>query len=310
MTEKAILFGERQHLLGIVTEPGPGSRGSSCLVLLNAGLVHRVGPNRLHVKLARRMAARGWSVLRFDLSGIGDSGPGEETVSVSRQALRDIRAATEYVTSSLGVGRVFLAGICLGADLAFQAALEDDRVAGVALINGVELQRQSPEAGDVPGSINAGADAERERAHYADARTRWRYYMTRLFRPRAWWRLVSGRSDWRSLRRTAGMLLRGRSRAGESSEDLVRRRDDCARMISRGTRILLVLCEGSIAFDVYRLSYEAALAPLANAGGLRTEIMKHTDHVFTLQWSQSRLMEVMERWLEDSDPAGARAGGG
>ena len=49
--------------------------GQPWVVLLNAGIIHRIGPNRLYVQLARRLASRGHAVLRFDLAGIGDSEP-------------------------------------------------------------------------------------------------------------------------------------------------------------------------------------------------------------------------------------------
>src|SRR5205823_3052307 len=45
------------------------------IVLLDAGATYRIGPNRLHVELARRLARDGDLVLRIDQSGIGDSAP-------------------------------------------------------------------------------------------------------------------------------------------------------------------------------------------------------------------------------------------
>src|SRR5579884_4043143 len=63
-------FGE---LAGVLSEPlGPGA-GGLCLVLLNAGAIRRMGPNRMWVELARRWAARGVPSLRVDMEGLGDS---------------------------------------------------------------------------------------------------------------------------------------------------------------------------------------------------------------------------------------------
>ena len=49
-----------------------------CIVLLNAGSAHHIGPNRMHVEFSRRMAGEGSRVCRADLRGLGDSrqGPG------------------------------------------------------------------------------------------------------------------------------------------------------------------------------------------------------------------------------------------
>src|SRR4030042_6277377 len=41
--------------------------------LLNPGIKYRVAPNRLNVKLARRLCQNGYYVLRFDPCGVGDS---------------------------------------------------------------------------------------------------------------------------------------------------------------------------------------------------------------------------------------------
>ena len=56
MTETAVLFGPRQTLVGVLTDPGaPAPPDRPAIILLNAGRIHHVGPNRLHVKLARRL---------------------------------------------------------------------------------------------------------------------------------------------------------------------------------------------------------------------------------------------------------------
>src|SRR5689334_20064244 len=69
--ENAIVFGGDVRLVGIVTTPAETRADRTGVILLNAGVVHRVGPNRLYVTLARRLAQAGLTVLRFDHSGIG-----------------------------------------------------------------------------------------------------------------------------------------------------------------------------------------------------------------------------------------------
>src|SRR5262249_767876 len=59
-------------LFAILDTPTARPTGRAIL-LLNAGAVSHVGPNRLYVALARRWAALGHVVLRVDNSGVGDS---------------------------------------------------------------------------------------------------------------------------------------------------------------------------------------------------------------------------------------------
>ena len=76
MSERPVMIGADRNLMGIVCEPdGPWPASRPAMIMLNAGLIHRVGPNRLHVRLARELAARGFLSLRLDLSGRGDSDP-------------------------------------------------------------------------------------------------------------------------------------------------------------------------------------------------------------------------------------------
>ncbi|HWU86648.1 MAG TPA: hypothetical protein VN253_05215, partial [Kofleriaceae bacterium] len=79
VTEVIHQFGADDGLFGIVTLPPEQLRAASeerpFAVLLNSGLMHRVGPFRTGVELARSLAARGVRVLRYDRSGLGDSRP-------------------------------------------------------------------------------------------------------------------------------------------------------------------------------------------------------------------------------------------
>jgi hypothetical protein len=61
------------RLFGVLTEPAVAETTDLGAVLLNAGAIRRVGPNRMWVELARRWAARGVPSLRLDLEGLGDS---------------------------------------------------------------------------------------------------------------------------------------------------------------------------------------------------------------------------------------------
>ena len=72
--EMTVLMGRHKSLVGTLPIVAISAvTAPPTVVLLNAGIVHRVGPNRMHVLLARALAAAGIPSLRFDMSGIGDS---------------------------------------------------------------------------------------------------------------------------------------------------------------------------------------------------------------------------------------------
>ena len=98
MTERAVVFGPDQTLVGIVTSPEHAPAGGTrAVIMANIGLHHRVGPYRLYVDLARRLAARGLVALRFDLSGLGDSAPRQDTLSDIERGASDLREAMDWL---------------------------------------------------------------------------------------------------------------------------------------------------------------------------------------------------------------------
>lgn len=135
VTEKAIRFGRESHLVGVLTLPTGTTGGTgTAAILLNAGLLSRIGPHRLHVRMARHLASRGIPCLRFDSSGLGDSGnPGKSEIAPQ---IADVADAIDRLIVD-GVARnVVLFGICAGAVFAYQAAQVNEHVSGVILHDG------------------------------------------------------------------------------------------------------------------------------------------------------------------------------
>ncbi len=103
------------------------------VVIVVGGPQVRAGSHRQFVLLARRWAAAGVPVLRFDCRGKGDSG-GE---FIDFEHLDDdIAAAVDaLVARRPAVREVILWGLCDGASAILMYAHRDPRVAGVAIVN-------------------------------------------------------------------------------------------------------------------------------------------------------------------------------
>ncbi len=132
MIEKTIHFGEGDGLVGTVCLPAQPSPFLA-QVLFNAGIVHRVGPHRLNVRLARALARRGIASIRFDLSGLGDSERSRSSRPFEEQAVADLRAAMDALGREAGARRFSLLGFCSGGRHGFDCAPVDERVAGLLL---------------------------------------------------------------------------------------------------------------------------------------------------------------------------------
>jgi len=127
------------RLFGVLTEP-VGSRSELCAVLLNAGPQRHVGTNRMWVEIARRWAARGVPTLRIDLAAIGDSdGDSDALMRVASLYVpgyvEQVRAALDMLGERGLPERFVLLGLCSGAYWSMHTALQDERVAGIVMLN-------------------------------------------------------------------------------------------------------------------------------------------------------------------------------
>jgi hypothetical protein len=138
--DEALRLGPAGQLVGILSHPAARrsalpSTAPPAVIILNAGVLHRVGPHRLHVTLARRIAAAGLASLRLDLGGIGDSIASSDATSFRQSAVADTRAAMTSLGELIEARRFVLFGVCSGADNSIATALVDDRIAGIVLID-------------------------------------------------------------------------------------------------------------------------------------------------------------------------------
>jgi dienelactone hydrolase len=134
MNENILTFGTGSKLTATLTRPD-GPAKATAFLLLNAGVIHRMGPHRVNVKLARALAEQGHAVLRLDLSGQGDSDAAVAALSYDEQAVADLQAAMDHVQRLTGIQRFALAGICSGAHHGVSTALVDARLQALWLMD-------------------------------------------------------------------------------------------------------------------------------------------------------------------------------
>lgn len=281
--EKIALFGESSNLVGVVTQPeaGKGSPWDVGFVLLNAGVIHHIGPNRLNVKLARRLAAVGFKSLRFDLSGIGDSRPSQSTMSYESQAVADIRTAMDYMQATCGVRRFVLVGLCSGADNA-HASAHDERVYGLVMLEPYAYPLRS---------------------------TRWRFQLMRLRSPR-WLASYAGRRVERIMTRLRASAERkaGQRRAGGGVNvvSYVRHKPPLAlfaaglrRVIDRGGAVMETFSGSSLRLINHPSQMERVLRPFGLVGRVTCLLWPETNHTFTEVSAQTRLLDTIVAWAEE-----------
>jgi dienelactone hydrolase len=111
----------KERLFAVLTTPA-GTEPQLATVFFSAGAQHRVGPNRLYVDAARRLAADGIASVRVDLRSIGDSppGPGPRRALIWPAALDDMDEVMAWIARLQTP--VATTGLCSGAYHALEAA--------------------------------------------------------------------------------------------------------------------------------------------------------------------------------------------
>jgi alpha-beta hydrolase superfamily lysophospholipase len=112
------------ELFGIVTEV-PGRTAGPTIVFIGEGNTPHIGQSRMWVELARVWAGAGLRVLRFDLSGNGDSGvrPGQPPhVARAIESFDDLREVRRAISPD-DPREVVLVGLCSGAYQAIEEGL-------------------------------------------------------------------------------------------------------------------------------------------------------------------------------------------
>ena len=284
--ERIVRFGVRQGLAGVLSTPREVREDTPHVILVNSGIVHRVGPSRLYVDIARALVAQGYPVLRFDLSGLGDSEAISAGASLSQSAVSNIRTAIDMLESTGKSTSFVVAGLCSGANYSMLSAFVDTRVVGAMLID--------PTVARTPRS---------EIIHLA----------RRLRHTATWGALLTLRHPvWRrSLGRLRSLAV-AHAASGQSEqrvqpdaplapEDI---RASLTQVIGRGVQLMLVFTGGVNHVYNYRNQLFDLLPGLDFRDQLRLEFMPQTDHTVSDAQSRADLLQAMGDWMGTAFPNG------
>ncbi len=279
-TEQVVLFGAKASLCGLLVRPVDAATGLP-IVLLNTGIIHRVGHHRMNVTIARRYAAKGHPVVRFDFGGIGDSPVQSETLAPLDANLASITEVCDWIESNLGQSSFILMGLCSGADHSIIQASRDPRIAGVVLVDP-----------SIPRTF----------------RFFLKNFVRDLSRRVVWVNLATGRGNtWARLRR-----LIGRPRGSDATEI---RKEPFARpelehpevisflektyqdAVDNGARILAVFTGGHDFQHNYRKQLLDALPHVKFRNQLDLHFYADCDHTFNYERHRTRLLAELDGWL-------------
>jgi pimeloyl-ACP methyl ester carboxylesterase len=270
MEEAVVQFGSDDRLLGIVTAPDELLPDAPACLLLNSGVVHRIGPHRLNVKIARAMAEHGITSMRVDLSGLGDSPAAPGAAHFGEQSVRDLQAAMDHLESTQGIRRFIVFGLCSGAVNGYRLALEDKRVVGLLMFDGfvyptlkTHLLRRWERFRSLPWSSLARKIPQR---------------LSRLLRPGA----------SKSVSDDAHLSIPSRQQFAQAMDNL----------IERGVAVYLVYSGSFLEGHNYHRQLRDAFGGARFLAHVRYDFMPDVDHTATPLAAQRKVIAAVGGWVQ------------
>ena len=274
MKETVCSFGPSESMFGVLTTPDKSVRveGAPIALILNAGIVHRIGPFRMHVDIARRLADKGISTLRLDLSGLGGSAPRTGKIEMEERAQMDVSDAMDYLTQETGVQKFVLLGLCSGAYNAHQVAVKDQRIVGSVFMDGIVFR--------TVGFF-------------------FRHQIGRFFRFRFWRNAIKRRftqSRSENPESDGNSLAESEFFTNDMSKDSVV--NDLKGLLNRGVEMLFLYTDG---YDDIcgRSQFKEMYGMSPDNGQLQVEYYPKSEHTFRLVENRKVACERVASWFED-----------
>lgn len=284
--EELVLLADGNPLLGVATVPDQVDASAPWLLFLPNGYARRIGPNGLYRRWARVWAAEGLPSFRVDVHGLGDAGgPDEERDRelYRRDGVDDVRRAVAFLRARYGATRIATLGLCSGGQLGFHAALAEDVIDDVFLLNTPMLVWSDEEAALLRGDVllrRAGRLAN------------WRVLL-RNPRMIATTVLPAARRSFlasarRFLARGAGGL---RGAAQPALKDWIRAAS--SKLEARNCHLHFVFSEGDAGISYLNRQLGAGMTGLADRPHVSFDLIADADHTFRDPARQRELRDVV-----------------
>lgn len=275
---------EGTPMLAVLCTPSAPAPAQVGVLIGVGGPQYRVGSHRQFTLLARRLAAAGFPVLRFDYRGMGDS---DGTPRSFLDIQEDIATAADALSKHTGVRQVVLWGLCDAASALLLGQWERHRVGGLVLVN--------------PWVRSEGSLATTRLKHY---------YTARLWDRELWKKLLTGKLDWRDSVQSFVQSVRAafRGRRADTARESQPGSSSYQQRMARGLRsfhgrVLLALSGNDLTAREF-LDHSASdphWSGLLDSPRVKKVTLADADHTFSSASWRAWLEEQTLLWLGGFD---------
>lgn len=300
-------------LFGILHKPVENNFPEKAIIILSPGIKSRVAPHRLYLKMANCFVKMGFTVLRFDFSGLGDS-EGEiseqkvadfyGTVQVGRY-IDDTLAAMDWLEKEHGMKKFILTGLCGGAITGLLTGAKDNRVDSLLGL-GIPVILDSSDIDQAKYMTSGQLGAMRKG------------YLRNVIDPKRWVRFLTFQSDYRTLFKSLWQPLRekiGSSKKAKTPSPSPDEKGDNTEsnfntyfpgalhaMLSSSRKVLLIFSEADRLYwefeEKYMQRYYGQIKTYS--ANLEIHVTKKANHVFTFNEWQENMLQKSEKWLSQN----------
>jgi pimeloyl-ACP methyl ester carboxylesterase len=308
-----VVFQNKQKLklFGILHKPKANNSKDAAILLLSPGVKMRVAPHRMYNKLAKEMTSLGYTVLRFDFYGLGDSeGEINEPILAdvynsiqSGRFVDDTIAAMDWMEKEHSFSKFIFAGLCGGAVTGLLAAKDDKRVIGLFGLN-------------IPAAFEPSESDKHRYMTKGELNKLRGGYWRNMLKPKSWLRLLTFQSDYSIIFKSLKQLLREKlfSGSGQAKPPAKAQNSDVGvkgnvnpffapaftNLLERMGKILLVFSAADRWLWEFEEKFESNNADALSNRGLVYEkhIIDKANHVLTqVEW-QNQMLDIVRRWLK------------
>jgi len=276
-----------EDIFCVLTRPRLSANGIGVVLATGSGWMPATDRNRMGVRLARRLAGRGFHVVRFEYHGVGESSGTMRGYRLRRPFTKQVDGAAD-VLRSRGVSKITLIGNCYGSRTVLASARGVSELSGVGLITPpiynsplqkmtVELEAATANASAAPSPKADGSRARTVKQRAVDAaKVTARWLMVRV----------------RSLSRAE----REERTNGEAAPAFI---DGLSGLLKRKVPILLLMGDADDHYSRYLTACEGRLGTLMRDAGslIDVRILPGKVHGLSRIDTQGEIIDIVDGWL-------------
>ncbi|MBT3010296.1 MAG: alpha/beta fold hydrolase [Candidatus Thiodiazotropha sp. (ex Lucina aurantia)] len=298
-------------LYGILEQPETTVKDTAIL-LLSPGIKMRVGPHRMYNKLSKVLVDKGFTVLRYDFYGLGDSeGALDQKILVdvynsiqNGRYIDDTIDAMDWLGATYNIDKFVLGGLCGGAITGMLAGSADERVKGLIALGLINV-------------FEGGEDNFSKFVTEGQLEDLKKGYISKLTDIDSWKRIITLKSDFRTIFKILFKPIRVISNSirenltassknkiefvhDESSNTNPRFAPTFFSMLQQSKKMLLVYSGGDRLLwefkEKFENIYKSHLSDYSHIYELHT--IPDANHILSLsEWEES-MHKLVEEWLQ------------